>query len=116
MNSRLEHAEHSASDVENEMDKMYPKTESIHDKMRKKRVSVMEDESTKPHRETVAGETEVQSERTNTGRNLLALKLICTWRLKGLSAYQVIKRVFSLAENRPKPKHTWVKFLKASSL
>lgn len=27
MNSRLEHAEHSASDVENEMDKMYPKTE-----------------------------------------------------------------------------------------
>lgn len=27
MNSRLEHAGHSASDVENEMDKMYHKTE-----------------------------------------------------------------------------------------
>lgn len=58
----------------------------------------------------------VQPERTNTGRNLFALKLICTWRLKGLSAYQVIKEVFSLAENRHMPKHTWVKFLKASSL
>lgn len=27
MNSRLEHGEHSASHVENEMDKIYPKTE-----------------------------------------------------------------------------------------
>lgn len=27
MNSRLEHAGHSASDVENEMDRMYHKTE-----------------------------------------------------------------------------------------
>lgn len=68
----------------------------------------MEDESRKPYRETVAGKTEVQSERTNAGRNLLALKIICTWRLKGLSAYQVIKRFFSLAESRHMPKHTWL--------
>lgn len=58
INSRLEHAGHSASDVENEMDKMYHKTErACMTKWGKKRVSVMEDESRKPYRETVAGKT-----------------------------------------------------------
>lgn len=29
MNSRLDHDEHSVNDVENEMDKMYPKRQNI---------------------------------------------------------------------------------------
>lgn len=86
------------------------------EKKKKEGESVMKDKSRKPCRETVAGKTEVQSERTNTGRNPLTLKLVCTWRLKGLSAYQVIKWFFSLAKSRHMAKHTWLMFLKLSSL